>query len=394
MNKRYVLIVIAVMLVVGVLFLGMRPAKDEYSLYPHEPFYVSISADGNYILARRHSGAVHLFSRENNVPVWSHYHDAWIDYVSMSADGNYIVTDDRFSGVYLFRRTDNTPIWRLGPEDSKLQISPDGTRVLIVGDSDFSLFRWSDNAILSSYSFPLPVYASVLADNFIAVVRYDSVGDNALAPRSLYLFNIGDNAPVLLFRASGSLARLAVSGDYIVAGGGSDIYFLSRENGLLWSTSIPDDVSVGTVAISMDGSYVVADEGGSYYVRDTRYREGGPAGLHLFSRDGTLVWSYRTSTRWDGGASTSISADGSHIAIGDMRWLYLFSRADNTPLWTYEFPEHISVESVSISADSSYIAVGTEGGPRPNIGGSVYLFDKDGNLLWSYYHEVEPYAHI
>lgn len=393
MSKWPVLVVIVVLLVstiAGVLFLWTPLAEDEYSRYPHDPFYVSFSADGNSILARYHSSSafVQLFSRENNVPVWSHYYDGWIDLASMPADGSYIAVDDRHSAVRLFQMIDNTPIWTLEPGGFYgLQISSDGERVLVTSLLSFSLFRWSDNAILSSYSFPYgsTINASLLVnDNFIIVVRHDN----------LYLFDVGDDSPVLLYQASHGIPRLSVSadGNYIATGGWSDIYLLSRENGLLWSSWIPS-ATIGTVAISSDGNYIAADEGGTSYINSTYYPAGGPGGLHLFSKDGTSLWSYRTSTGWDGPASTSISSDGSYIAIGDMRKLYLFGNADNIPLWTYEFPEHISLESVSISADGNYIAVGTEGGPAPNIGGSVYLFDTDGNIVWSYFHEVEPYVY-
>jgi hypothetical protein len=73
--------------------------------------------------------------------------------------------------------------------------------------------------------------------------------------------------------------------------------------------------------------------------------------------------------------------------------LPLWQRGQRASLGT-RVPQHVSVESVSISSDGSYVAVGTEGGPKPNVGGSVYLFGHEGNLLWVYHHEVEPHPPV
>ena len=92
-----------------------------------------------------------------------------------------------------------------------------------------------------------------------------------------------------------------------------------------------------------------------------------------------LLWSYKI-----GGGKVlyiSISHDGSYIAGGTYSGeyregidnkVYLFNR-EGKLLWNYTVGW---VNSVSITPDSSYIAAGS--------GPSVYLFNKKGKLLWSY----------
>jgi len=70
-----------------------------------------------------------------------------------------------------------------------------------------------------------------------------------------------------------------------------------------------------------------------------------------------------------------MSSDGSCIAAGSYdHKVYLFERAGNL-LWSYETGG--DVWSVSISSDGSCIAAGS-------VDDKVYLFERAGNLLWSY----------
>jgi WD40 repeat protein len=97
--------------------------------------------------------------------------------------------------------------------------------------------------------------------------------------------------------------------------------------------------------------------------------------VYLFTKDDNRpLWSYPTEGSVN---SVSISADGSYLGAGseDGR-VYLFTKDDNHPLWSYQTEG--PVNSVSISADGSYLGAGSEDG-------RVYLFTKDDNRpLWSY----------
>jgi len=99
--------------------------------------------------------------------------------------------------------------------------------------------------------------------------------------------------------------------------------------------------------------------------------------IHRKKQSG-LLWDYKT----DGTVtSVSITPDGSYITVGSYNDgnVYLFRRNGNL-LWEYETGW---VNSVSITPDGSYIAVGS-GSSYSSSYGNVYLFRRNGNLLWEY----------
>jgi WD40 repeat protein len=134
---------------------------------------------------------------------------------------------------------------------------------------------------------------------------------------------------------------------------------------------------VTAVAISSDGQYIAAGITSSAY-----------GGVYLFSRDNdTPLWSYMTGDEVD---LVSFSADGQYIAVASYDTIYLFNRESENPLWSYTV-ERGAVESLAISSDGHYTTVGVyyEG---------VYLFSRDtGMPLWSYTIQevnVFPEVHI
>lgn len=387
MRRRLVLFIVLLFVIslIATVFLWTRQVEEYYP--PSNGFYVSISADGNYILARRHSphGLVHLFSRENNVPVWSHDYFGWIDHATISTDGEYVAVYDRQSAVNLFQKTSNTPLWTSGTWGSEgLQISSDGERILIVAPLGYSLIRWSDNIIFSSYDFPYgsTINASIMADdNYIFVERKGEA----------YLFSTADNSPAWSYQAESAYIDIAPDLSYILVRDDEFLYLISREdNALLWSYEFSEERA--GVAVSPDSNYIILKKTDVVYFRKKR-PSGGSNGFYLFSKnENTPIWSYE-SDEWVGEMYLSISTDGSYIIAAHERGLYLFSRESGTALWYWDPPQYVYISSVDISADGSYIAVGAEG-PYPDVEGSVYLFSKESNVPLWIYHETEPYSPI
>jgi len=153
----------------------------------------------------------------------------------------------------------------------------------------------------------------------------------------------------------GSYLAAASYGDMKVYGSYDDrVYFFSREGSLLWSYKTRSPV--GQALVSSDGSYIAAKDQSGY--------------LYFFDREGRLLWK--------GGAvvSISISSDASHIAAGGSDGkVYLYNREGKLP-FDYEIidpreggPHGTMIDNVSISSDGSYIAVGSPYG-------RVYFFGR------------------
>ena len=94
----------------------------------------------------------------------------------------------------------------------------------------------------------------------------------------------------------------------------------------------------------------------------------------------TLGWKYKISDEYRYVKSISTTPNGKYIAVGDSPFLddnkksnvYLFNR-EGELLWKYETDS--DVNSVAISADGEYIVAGSD---------NVYLFNREGELLWKY----------
>lgn len=143
-----------------------------------------------------------------------------------------------------------------------------------------------------------------------------------------------------------SVGSVAISedGEYMVVGVTNGMICLYRKSSStpLWVFSASD--SVETVDISSSGQYIVA---GSNNGR-----------VYVFSRiSSTPLWSYNT-----GGyiLSVAITSDGNYIAAGsggsDDK-LYYFSRSSSTPIWSYQASGN--VQTVAISKNTgTFIAIG------------------------------------
>lgn len=121
----------------------------------------------------------------------------------------------------------------------------------------------------------------------------------------------------------------------------------------LWERGVNDAVS--SVAITRDGSLVVASAGSMVYLLD---------------QDGTVLWKTTVGSRVKG---VGISPEGAYIGVGADK-LYLFERGGDL-LWTEK--TRFVYNDVAISSNGTYIAAGCDNG-------AVYLFDKNKKTLWDY----------
>lgn len=110
--------------------------------------------------------------------------------------------------------------------------------------------------------------------------------------------------------------------------------------------------------------------------------------IYLFSRENNKpLWSYDIGENQV--QNTVISDDGSHIAVKTSNYIYFFSKDSNQPLWKYPCETGADYPSggsgwVDISADGKHIA----GGCRE----SLNLFSESGKSVWTYKDNVGIYA--
>ena len=71
---------------------------------------VSISSDGNWIVAGSTDKKIYLFEKFDPTPYWEYTTDGMVTSVSISSDGNYIVAGSSDEKIYFFNRLNSTPL--------------------------------------------------------------------------------------------------------------------------------------------------------------------------------------------------------------------------------------------------------------------------------------------
>lgn len=163
-------------------------------------------------------------------------------------------------------------------------------------------------------------------------------------------------APLWEFGAGDAVSSVAITqdGSTIVAGAGRVVYLVDREGAVIWRT--PVGSRVNGVGISPEGSQigVAADK------------------LYLFDRSGDLVWTEKTTFVYN---DVALSSNGAYIAAGcDNGAIYLFDKNKKT-LWDYDMGT--DTHGIAISDNGRVIAVGCDNQ------GVYYLNSRQGES-WSY----------
>ncbi|HID26661.1 MAG TPA: hypothetical protein EYP22_02290, partial [Methanosarcinales archaeon] len=157
------------------------------------------------------------------------------------------------------------------------------------------------------------------------------------------------------YKAESGITSVSVSADgkYIVSSSKKSVYVLDNNGKELWKYYVGRDIN--SVSISADGKYIAV--GLEDYI------------VYLFDRDRKKLWKKETLGKVK---SVSISADGKYIVYGASDNQVHFLDHKGNEKWNYTCGD--VVDSVSIYEDK--IGAGT-------WGGGIYLFDINGNNLWS-----------
>lgn len=276
----------------------------------------------------------------------------------------------------------------------QVKLSSDGNYLIAGGTTGFALgqenlyfFDCENGDLLWAYPAGAIYHLSISSDGSYIVAGTSGVE----------LFDITGNQ---IWNYPSNPRGLSISSDAstVAALAENKLLFFNRENNIpVWSAEIPNMerfiFPFTNLSISDDGSYVLA----TYFIY-IEEEDHSRAEVHLFTENGIQIWSYLPTSSLFIGSFAEMSSDGSYIALIDLsspyitseeygenyhRWttaryprLCFFSKAENIPVWTYDFVgEKTRLPSVSISSDGNCIVASTSAG--------IYLFNKAENIpLW------------
>jgi hypothetical protein len=219
---------------------------------------------------------------------------------------------------------------------------------------------------------------AVSADgNYLAVGTQEIGGSNG----SVYLISLQAQTPAILWKhvTNGtSIGPVAISSDgsFILAagndGGHGQLFLFDREGQQLWNFSFRDAFALD-VALSSNGSRIAAVYGNS----------GGVNGIVYFDNGGDMLWNNTTPAHEGPIGHLAMSADGSSIVFTHNGLFDLNSRGQQVWNYTNGF-------FVQISSDGAYVATGTT--PGAYNGSVLYFNGTNGSMLWSrqVFTEVQP----
>ncbi|NVM19906.1 MAG: WD40 repeat domain-containing protein [Candidatus Lokiarchaeota archaeon] len=290
--------------------------------------HIAISSNGDYFTAANGGGGdgkLFFFHKSSSTPLWIFDILDSATSLSMSSDGKYIALASYDKKVRLFNRSSSTPLWTFSAPSGidDVDISSDGSYISATGGSIANIPK----VFLFGKSSSIPLWNYTIYDKIVSMAissdgNYIVVGSSSLANK-IYLFNKTGSTPMWTFTTGYPIMTVEISNDtnYIVAGienGGGKVYFFNRSNPLpLWSYSTGTDAHLTTVAISSNGSYIIA--GNEDYSGETEIR---PGNVYFFQKSTSIpIWHYRTGRYV---CAVSISSDGTYSAVGSRRGLYIF----------------------------------------------------------------------
>ncbi len=305
---------------------------------------VAISADGAYVVAGSTDYKVYLIHGYNSTLIWSYetqhtFSSAnyGVHSVAISADGYYIAAANGYPEGYFFNRTSSSPIYTCRPYGFQYEypeavifsvdITPDGTYT--------TWNSWSRMGIIEAFG----------------IIIYDQTGSD------VWYYGDLDTPEIPLIATSNDTSYIV--GGSTGAYGSAEVLLLNTTptGGLMWQYPLENQTVGGikTVAISADGDYLVAGSAkvqgvGRFYLDE--YGVDAGHRVYCFQKDSSIpLWSYFTGA---GVNSIAISENGSYIVAGSNNgYVNLFHRSSPTPVWNYS--TGAAVNFVAISPDGANI---------------------------------------
>ena len=339
---------------------------------------VAMSSNGDYMVVGGND-KIYLFNKTSSAPMWSYSTTYGGRYVGISSNGSYIVAANGGGGagkLFLFSKSSSTPLWIFNVPQAALAvaISSDGEYIAL-GSYDWTvrLFHRSSSTPIWTYSAPIYISSIDISSNGSYIVAgAGSAEDRA----KIFLFEKSSSIPLWTYRLARPIFSVTISsdGNYIVAGSGSHdnkIYLFNKTSSTPMWTFSTGGYQVKSVKISEDNNYIVAGI------------ENGGGKVYLFNRSSPIpLWSYTTGINPHLN-TVAISGNGSYIIAGNWEYygdpmdmieygnIYFFHKSSNIPLWHYRTGRYVG--AVAISSDGIYCAGGSSDG--------VHFFDNEMSML-------------
>ena len=286
---------------------------DENLLWDIDNLHVrslSMSSDGKYFVAGLFDlylhGYVYYFNSTQSSPLWTYRTSELGPMVSISSDGEDLVAVYNSYTLIVFEKTDSTPLWNSTTQNQSqiysLEISSDGHYLIY---ADFVGNAYFFNNSLNPSKRSLWNYTTGSAARAVAISNsneFIAVGSN---DNTVYLFdklNSTSKNPTWNYTTGGEVITVDFSLDekYLVVASTDDkVYLFETNNSIpLWSYQASTDIL--SAAISDDGKYVaIGDLVGNIYL--------------LRCETGSLVSRYKIKGE---SYSLRISSNGDVIACG------------------------------------------------------------------------------
>jgi len=299
-------------------------------------YSVSISSNGEYIVAGSGRGSVYLFQHSSSNPIRCYNTYDEIDDVDISADGKYIVAGGDYR-LYLFNASSDTPLWTYDAQIyiSKLIISGDGNYIAMTDIHDMLyVFHRSSSVPLWNETQTSINSIDISFDGSIIITCGDEIT----------LFNSSTSTPLWTNNPTSFMYEASLSSDgryaCVCAEARLDlptIYtFQTNNSHPIWNYTSAESIKV--IDFSADGNYIIT--GGLWGT------------LHLFDRNSASpLFSYKTESRL---IEVCISDNGDFFAVGaNSDQIIFFKRGNAFPLWS--FPTDGPLLSIDMSSDGNYL---------------------------------------
>jgi WD40 repeat protein len=187
---------------------------------------IAISANGEYFVVRD-VNEVYFFDKDSSTPLWIYSSENGVNVrtVSISVDGEYIVAGFEYDGLILFDKDSNTPLWSYESQAvMQASISANGEYIAIANYID----DWRVTLFDKDSSTPLWNYTTdddTTNDDALRAVAISANGEYIAAgseDNKVYFFDKDSSTPLWNYTTRNAVnyysVDISADGEYIVAG--------------------------------------------------------------------------------------------------------------------------------------------------------------------------------